>query len=313
MNSRALRYFVAAADASHIGRAAEQLGIAQPALSQQIRILEARLAVRLFHRANRRIELTDAGRVFLAEAKQLLAAEERAVRLARGADRGEAGELHIGYSGSVVFEPLLRGLLRRFRSLCPAVTLTMHENTVEALLDDLRETRLDIAFLRGPIGSPPAGVGCETFVRSPLVAALPADHPLAGQPRIDVRALAEDAFIALMDPPGIGLAHSLHLLGERAGFTPRVRLRAGSVMSVLGLVGAGLGVGVIPRFPLEFSSPTFVLRDLDDAEAVTEVLLLTRGRIISAVQSRFLRLVKESVDDMRDLTAVLRRPEPGCW
>ena len=295
MTPRALRYFVAAAEALHVGRAAEQLGIAQPALSQQIRALEAQLAVRLFRRANRRIELTDAGRIFLAEARRLLIASDRAVRLAREAERGMAGELHVGFSGSVVFDPRLRGLLQRFRAAYPAVTLTMHENAVEPLLESLQEMRLDIAFLRGPIGALPSGVAQESFARTPLVAALPAGHPLAGRSRIAPFALAEEAFIALPDSPGIGLASSLHQLGERAGFSPRIMLRAGSVMSVLGLVGAGLGVSVVPQFAPEFSSSSVVLTPLDDPAAVTDVLLLARTRITSAVERRFLDMVGQAI------------------
>ncbi len=291
LNPRALQSFVVAADLLHVGRAAERLGIAQPALSQQIRVLEAQIGARLFHRAHRRIELTEAGRVFLPEARRLLAASDRAVQLARQAERGTAGELHIGYSGSVVFEPRLRGLLQRFRAAYPEVTLAMHENAVEPLLDDLQEMRLDIGFLRGPIGVIPAGISQARFVSSPLVVALPVGHRLARQDRIQPQMLSEESFIALPDSAGIGLADSLHRLGERAGFSPIVMLRAGSVASVLGLVGAGLGVSLIPQCSSEFTLSSVVLRELDDPAAVTEVLLLARIDMISRVERRFLDLV----------------------
>jgi DNA-binding transcriptional LysR family regulator len=297
MNTRTLRYFVATAEALHVGRAAEQLGVAQPALSQQIRVLEAQLGVQLFHRAHRRIELTDAGKVFLAEARQLLTASDRATRLARDAARGAAGELHVGYTGSVVFEPRLRRVLRRFQSAYPAVTLNMHEHTVEGLLAALQDMRLDIAFLRGPVSAMPAGVDSTVYSTSPLMAALPADHRLAAESSIDPKALADEGFITLLDSPGYGLADSLRFLGERAGFAPRIVLKAGSVMSVLGLVGAGLGVSIIPEFPLEFSSSSFVLRPLDDAEATTQMLLATRSRITSAIERRFLQTVKEAAEN----------------
>lgn len=293
MNFRALRHFVAAAEALHIGRAAEELGIAQPALSQQIRALESELGVRLFHRANRRITVTEAGRIFLAEARQILASSDRAMRLAREAERGTAGELHIGYNGSVVFEPRWRHLLERFRTAYPDVTLAMQETVVETLLADLQATRLDIAFLRGPIGARPSGIAQEDFAEEPLVAALPATHRLAEYSRIAPRDLADETFIALPDPPGIGLASSLHQVGERAGFVPRVMLQAGSVMSVLGLVGAGLGVSIIPRLPLSFSSPSFVLRPLDDSAAVTQVFLVYRTQLTSPVERRFLDVARQ--------------------
>lgn len=293
MESRALRYFIAAAEELHVGRAAEQLGIAQPALSQQIRLLETRLGVRLFHRARRRIELTDAGRLYLREAKALIAASERAVRLARAADRGTAGELDVGYSGSVILEPRLHTVLRRFRSECPAVALSMHEGVVQQLLDAFKEDKLDIAFLRGPLGQPPAGIATQLFVRTPLVVALPADHRLAAQSRIAMDDLAQEAFIDLPDPPGVGLAHTLNALAARAGFTPRIALKAGSVMSILGLVGAGLGVSIVPALPTPASS-TVRLRPLDDAQSFTEVLLLTRSTIRSTVEKRFIAMAQEA-------------------
>jgi DNA-binding transcriptional LysR family regulator len=296
MNLRTVQYFVTAAETLHVGRAADQLGIAQPALSQQIRVLEAELGVRLFRRAHRRIELTQAGHVYLDEARQLLATSQRAVRLARAAERGAAGELHIGYSGSAIFEPRLRGLLARFRAAYPAVKLLLHENTVEEHLAQLHQKRLDIAFVRGPVGPLHPDMKAESFTRSPLVAALPADHRLAQCPTISPADLAEEAFIALMDSPGIGLEHSLAQLGERAGFLPQVMLRAGSVMSVLGLVGAGLGVGVIPRFPLEVASTSFVIKDLDDEEAVTEVLLLTQKHMAFAAEERFLEMIRDQAE-----------------
>lgn len=293
MESRALRYFIAAAEELHIGRAAEQLGIAQPALSQQIKVLEARLGVRLFDRARRRIELTDAGRLYLREAKALLAASERAVRLARAADRGTAGELDIGYSGSVILEPRLHDILRRFRSDCTDVTLSMHEGVVQQLLDDLEDDKLDIAFLRGPVTEPPEGIAAQLFTRTPLVAALPADHRLADQSRIAMADLAEEPFITLPDPPGVGLAHSLRMLAGRAGFTARIALTAGSVMSTLGLVGAGLGVSIVPALPGPAAS-SICLRPLGDAQSFTDVLLLTRSTIRSAVEKRFIAMARNA-------------------
>lgn len=292
MHTRALRHFVAAAETQHIGRAAEQLGIAQPALSQQIRALETRLGVQLFRRANRRIELTEAGRVFLTEARQLLLASQRAIRLAQEAERGTAGELHIGYTGVAVFEPRLSTVLQRFRAAYPAVALTMHENTVEELMSALQDQRLDIAFLRGPIGALPPGLKQERFAQSPLVVALPAGHPLARRRRVPMSALQEEKFVVLPDSPGIGLMASLFQLCEQAGFSPRIALKTGSVMSALGLVGAGLGVSVIPYLPPAVSTGAFVLRPIEGTRIKTEVLLLARSRIVSPVERNFLGIVR---------------------
>ncbi len=293
-NDRSLAYFIAAAESLHMGRAAESLGIAQSALSQQIKSLETRLAVRLFDRAHRRIALTEAGALFLEEAKQLLAASARAVRRAREVDQGTAGELHIGYTGSVIFEPLLREWLLRFRSAFPDVVLTMHESAVQQQIDALQDDRLDLALLRGPVAALPAGIGHRVFAPSPLVVALPFAHRLAAAHTVMPADLARETFVGFPDPPGVGLGHSLQLLAARAGFTPHIALHAGSVMSALGLVSAGLGISVIPHLPLQFTSPSVALRPIDDPDARTAVHLLTRTRITSAVARRFAALANRT-------------------
>ena len=162
---------------------------------------------------------------------------------------------------------------------------------VQQVLDALKDDKLDIAFLRGPIGATPAGITAQPFVATPLVAALPADHRLAGESRVAMADLAEEPFIVLPDPPGVGLAHSLNDLAERAGFTPRIALTAGSVMSVLGLVGAGLGVSIVPDLPVPASS-NVALRALDDIQPSTEIVLLTRSNIVSAVEKRFIAMAQ---------------------
>ena len=104
MDFRQFRYFVTAAEELHFARAAEKLGIAQPALSQQIKALEEQLGTRLFLRTKRRVELTETGTAFLQEAQNTLAQAEKAVRVARNMARGEAGQIDIGLVGSVMYE-----------------------------------------------------------------------------------------------------------------------------------------------------------------------------------------------------------------
>jgi DNA-binding transcriptional LysR family regulator len=296
MEIRTLRYFLTTAEELHVGRAAERLGIAQPALSQQIRSLEARLQVRLFNRAHRKITLTDAGRVFLGEAKLLMSASERAVRVTREADRGAFGQLNIGYVGSAIFDPLLQMLLRRFMAAYPNVSLVMHESTPERPLEALSTGYFDIALVRGRIGKLLADVERRPFTSSRLVLALPAGHPFVGRDHVHLQEMRDANFIALNDPPATGLADSLHQACQRAGFIPNIALQAGSVMSVLALVGAGFGVTLVPELPPEFLSSTFVLRPLDDPQAQTEIVLLTRKRIDSAIEGRFIAMANQMIE-----------------
>lgn len=285
---KTLRSFIAAADMLHIGRAAQQLGIAQPALSQQILGLEARLQVRLFTRAHRTICLTDAGKVFLEEARRIVVASDRAVRMTRDAHRGKAGELHIGYSGSVIFEPILGQLLRRFRAAQPDVSLIMHEAAVKDLVEALQGERIDLALLRGPLNVDMPEMNSRVFLQSKLLVALPADHSLAAQTSIRLQDLQSEPFITLHDPPDLGLVRSQNAIFAQHGFLPRVVLQAGSVVSVLALVGAGLGVSILPAFGTPLLMPSVALRDLADGDWRTDVLLLSRRSATLAGPRQFM-------------------------
>src|SRR3954462_3658840 len=127
MELRHLRYFVAVAEELHFRRAAERLNISQPPLSQQIRLLELELGAALFERTNKRVELTQAGRLFLPEARAALAQAERAIEVARKAERGELGELRIGFFPSAPLVPEIARAFRAYRGKQPNVILILNE------------------------------------------------------------------------------------------------------------------------------------------------------------------------------------------
>lgn len=290
MHLKILKYFLICAEEMHVGRAAEKIGIAQPALSQHIKALEQRLGVRLFKRAHRKIELTEAGAVFLVEAGKIIDATQKAFRLTQDAERGLAGELHVGYSGSVIFDPKLRKLLKRFLGTYPQVSMAMHENAPADSMESLRAGKIDVALMRGPIAVQRPDLEVYPFSRSRLVLCLPADHPLVDHPDIDVSDLRSGPWISFLDPPGYGIGECLSQLCARAGFSPNIALHSGSMVSILGLVGAGFGVGIIPDLPLQFSSTAFVLKPIRDPQAWTEVLLVTRKQGGTKVQARFVEM-----------------------
>lgn len=153
MELRHLRYFVAVAEALSFRGAAEKLHIAQPPLSAQIKGLEAELRVRLFERTTRSVQLTHAGRVFLEEARAVLAASAQAERRAREAERGLAGTLRIGMIAPVA-NVWLAGILRRFRQQFPEVQLSLFDLTSAEQLRRLQGRELDAGLLRPPVASP---------------------------------------------------------------------------------------------------------------------------------------------------------------
>ena len=245
-----MRYFIAVAEEGHITRAAQRLGIQQPPLSQQIRGLERELDAQLFHRRPRGVELTDAGRALLAEARTILALVDRAVAAARQTAQGKRGRIAVGFTSSAPFHPFVPRVIRAFREAYPAVSLTLEENGTADLVQGLRTGRLDAAFIRSPIA------GAELIVRpllvEEMVVALPAHHRLASRNgggtgrALPLRMLSAETFILYRRPSGPGLYDAIISACRRAGFSPNVGQEAPLIVSTLNLVAAGLGVSIVP-------------------------------------------------------------------
>jgi DNA-binding transcriptional LysR family regulator len=291
---RRFRYFVAAATELHVGRAAEQLGIAQPALSQQLRILEDTLGVRLLRRVGRGIALTDAGVAFLIEAQAVIEQSERAIAVARRTARGELGAINIGYVNTAMLEPDLPDLLFGFRASVPDAQIRLEETSVQEQITALEQYRLDVGIVRAPVGPLPGDLRIRPFTQSRLLAIVP--PPLAARlPRpVRLTDLADEPFIALRDPTGIGLAHHIWTLCVRAGFTPRLDLRVDNATSIVGLVAAGFGVSVVPAALAKIGLDSVAFLELDNPDACTELLIVHRQSDMSPLKHRFLQLTGSS-------------------
>lgn len=242
-----LRAFVAVADALHFRRAAEVLHVAQPALSAQIKLLEAEVGGPLLLRDRRKVALTDAGEVFLAEARIALRAAEGAVLAARAVHSGEAGRLRVGLTGSTAFHPRVTQVLRLFRERHPGVELILAERNTLALLSAIRERELDAAFVRPPFAAL-EGMSATVLVEEPFVVALPSKHPLARRRSLDLRDLAGETVFLRPRAIAVGLEEAIERACLDAGLGPAVFVRhaAPQMSSIIGLVAAGLGVSVVP-------------------------------------------------------------------
>src|SRR5690242_8421521 len=164
MELRHLRYFTALAEELHFGHAAERLGIAQPALSQQIQRLEQELGVTLLERTRRRVRLTEAGAVFLASARTTLAEANQAIRAAQQAARGETGNLAVGFVTSALYG-VFPDVVRVFRQKHKEVHLSLHEMPIVRQLEELRGGRLQVSFLRRPLDE--QGLIVKTISKEP--------------------------------------------------------------------------------------------------------------------------------------------------
>lgn len=291
MELRHLRYFVTVATELHFGRAAEKLHISQPPLSMQIRALEDELGVVLLHRTRRHVSLTRAGKAFLEDARQILQRADQAVRTARRAERGEIGELAVGFI-SVADYNLLPVVLREFRRQYPMVKLSLKESTTDAQIADLIDGRIDVGFLLPPVAE--SSIESEPILREPLIAALPERHPLAnGKGPVSLAALANAPFIITPRQMAPGLYDDIVSFCHAAGFSPQITQEAIQMQTVISLVSAEMGVALIPRSLRNLQRTGVVYKSLKETSPMSEIRLAWRsGDSLPALQL-FLGLARQ--------------------
>ncbi|MCG2585707.1 LysR family transcriptional regulator [Massilia sp. TS11] len=272
MELRHLRYFIAVAEELHFTRAAQRLNIGQPPLSHAIAQLEEEVGALLFERSKRWVRLTPAGSLFLSDARRILALAEQAQETARRAERGEAGELRIGFTYSTPFTPLFVAAIRRYRQQYPGVTLTLRELSSQRQIEALAQRELDLAFTR-PLSVPDARLAMAPLRDDPLVAVLPSEHRLAHTRHLALRDLANEPFVMYPAAAGTAIVPLILRLCRAAGFSPHVAQEAGESASIIGLVAAGCGVTVLPATFRRIRMEGVSYRQLQDADARTSLML----------------------------------------
>jgi len=241
---RHFRYFQAVAEELHFGRAAARLCIAQPALSRQIQQLEDEVGTPLLRRTQRRVELLAAGKVFLERTNLILDEVARAVVDARRTGEGQFGRLSVGFIHSSTYG-LLPSIIERFRHLYPDIELELHEMPISEQHVALTRGLIDIGLLR-PQPATPADLEILPVMEDVFLVAVPHLHPLAGREAIHLKELAGEPMV-MFPQRGSPLFHSrIMAMCERAGFTPNVVQQATQIHTVAGLVGAGIGLAIIP-------------------------------------------------------------------
>ena len=280
---RHLRYFLAVAEELHFGRAAARLRMSQPPLSMQIRALETVVGTPLFERSRRRVTLTRAGEVLLGEARHILSRAEGAIAAARGAGRGEIGELAIGFVSTADYN-VLPPLLRDFRARAPGVRLTLREATTDVQLRALTERAIDAGFVLPPVEDPE--LDYRPIHREPLVAALPEHHPLAaGTGPIRLRQLAEAPFLLFPRTLAPRLHDEIVSFCRSCGFSPRVEQEAVQMQTIASLVSAGIGVALMPASLRHLGRTGVVYKSLLERGPLTELgIAWRRGDALPALQ-----------------------------
>lgn len=268
MELRHLRYFLAVAEQRNFGRAADQLFVGQSTLSEQIRALEREVGGPLFARTSRRVELTEAGRLLVPEARRAIEQADRALRVATASTAGELGSVRVGFAGVAALSGLLADDLRAFRAARPQVEVEVVEADPPTLVEALRSGAIDIAY------APDLRANDDIDVRRrqsvPFSIGMSAEHPLAAAETVRVADLREEMLIVFtIEDESAALRRLQRTIG-----TDSMR-EATSTLSVLTLAAAGAGLALVPSAAGCVALPGLVYRPLMDAR---DIIITTARR-----------------------------------
>lgn len=294
MRFRQLQYFVAVAEELHFGRAANRLHMSQPPLSQQIRLLEDELGVRLFDRTSQRVALTREGSFFLHEAREVLQRLSSARSVLTAMGRGEAGTLHLGYVDAVPLGALVR-VMARFHDGLPHVEVTTQDQGTANQFQDLLAGRKDLGLVTMTAQTLPAGLVWKKLLREYYVLALPETHRLAGKPDLRLADLNGERFLrcSLEGNPPYWFDFERSLI--QAGLT-RLEYKSCCELSMKhGLVAQGAGLSILPSFCLRAPLTGVVYHSLIDVLPSFEAAAVWHEERFTPVARKFLDVLEEEL------------------
>lgn len=301
LDLRKLRAFVTVVEEGSISRAAERLFIQQPPLSRLLQGLEQDFGVPLLVRQPRGVVATDAGSVLLQEARALLSRADQLEAAMQRAAQGKQGSITVGFTSSSALHSFVPEVLRRYREIYPTVSTQLEEAGSTELLQGVLAQRIDLAFVRMPVHGMPE-LKVERVLQEPMLVALPAGHRLATLPRnepISLKILANEPFVLYRRPAGQGLYDAILAACFRAGFSPRIVQEAPRLTSCLSLVGAGLGVSIVPQSITRLGGEGMVFLPLVAQAQLSAPLYLARREDsdASAIINTFCELLRTQLID----------------
>jgi DNA-binding transcriptional LysR family regulator len=289
MELRHLRYFAVLAEELHFGRAARRLSISQPPLSVAIRQLEESVGARLFERNSKEVRLTPAGAALLASTRLLLRQAEEAALQARDVAQGSAGRLRIGFVGAMLYRGLPQALTR-FQTQHPAVRITLAELNSGEQIAELLQDRLDLGFVH--TSRMPAELRHALLMSEPFVACLPVGHRLARRRSVAIASLRNEPFVLFSRNASPDYHERILGICAGAGFNPEVRHEVRHWLSVVSLVGQGMGVALVPSALRRTALRGAVFRPLEEEVARSDTFCVWRDGPENAVVQGFLRAVR---------------------
>ncbi len=292
MELRQIRSFLSIAETLHFGRTAELIHLSQPALSLQIRALEAEIGVRLLERNRRKTTLTAAGRAFRDAAIAGVSQLDRATRDARLAADGKLGLLRIGFISTAGSE-LVPNIIRPFRARNPEVEFSLQNILTSEQVRMLAAGELDVGFVRLPLGGH-GQLEVVTVHREPFVVAIPSSHPLAKRKRIRLAELSGQDFVMYDRAYAPGFHDVIFGMLRNAGIVPNIRQTAGQMPTLISLVAAGMGIAILPASAVKHHGAAVAACEIADPAPLSEIGLAVTRDTGSAVVSNFRSLALET-------------------
>jgi DNA-binding transcriptional LysR family regulator len=290
MDLRQIRYFLVLANELNFTRAADRLHISQPPLTRQIQQLEASMGVVLFERTTRGVALTQAGAVFLEEARKIVALTDQATNKTRLAHQGQLGRLDIGVFGSAILN-VIPTLLIELRKTHPDIVISLQNTTKTQQVEAVREKRLDIGFNR--VFPEVEDLVVETVMMESLYVAMHKDHALVRRRTLAVRDLNNQPLILFPNNVRPTFADNVVSLFRDEGLTPNVVHEVEDVMTCIALVSAGLGMAVVPESAVNLQLPGVRYHPLRSAEAKVDLSCVYRADNASPALMVFLDIVRK--------------------
>lgn len=263
MELRHLRYFVAVAEALNFTKAAAQLRVAQPALGRQVQDLEDEIGVDLMKRSPRGVTLTAEGKLFLAEAREILKHTDEAVEKVRALARGDFGELHIGYAPSPSVE-ILPPALAAFKKAAPRVRINLHDLGSDELMTRLQDGSLELAITVANTEEALNGIVFEELLRYGFILAMPADHPFARKKAVTLAEIATQPLVSFNRREYT--QYHWHLDRMFTGKTrPRIAVECDGSTSMLTELEGGNYVGIVSEQFRHIAGKRLVYRPITDS------------------------------------------------
>jgi DNA-binding transcriptional LysR family regulator len=287
MELKHLTSFVSVAEQLSFVRAARQLYLSQPALSGQIQKLEEELGVQLLFRNRRTVRLTNAGSVFLVEARAILARATLAADRAQRASRGQIGRLRIGFVSSAALE-IVPAIVVAFRTRFPDVSLDLMNLRTVSQVKGLIANSIDIGFLRLPLSY--EGLKITVLHREPFVVILPKSHRLAHVRQIRIPQLRDQKFVAYGRRWAPGFYDSVVQMCTTEGFSPNIVQETGEMYTAITLVAAGVGVAILPKSVVLAQSKNIVIKSLPASARLSEIAIGVRADNASVLVRSFTEL-----------------------